>query len=333
MDIVYDEGQWDASLKGIEAIRAAFKGEEDEATVGRYHTWMPEEVAEKWFVDKKDVVGAVSYEAGSLSAYKFVIGVLKLCLRRGLQLYTNTPATKVHKDADGTWDIETSRGSIKAKKVVLATNGYTAFLHRGFQGCIVPLRGQVTAHRPGPRMPSGGLPGTYSFIYSNGYEYMIPRPPGSKFAGDIVIGGGLVKAADEGLYEFGETDDTVLNPTISTYLTATTPLYFGETWGDDDPEGRVRKEWTGIMGYSSDGFPLVGEVPGDEGLYVCASFQGHGMVLCWLCAKALVDIINGNEEILEWFPDEFRVSKERMEKGFAGRLNTKVGEVDGSSGL
>ena len=335
VDIVYDKQQWEASLRGIEAIREVFKGEQDESTVGRYNIWSAEEARDRFYVDGKDVVGAVSYEAGSLSAYKFVIGVLKLCLEKGLELYTRTPATKVSRGNDGLWDIETPRGNIKAKKVVLATNGYTAFLNTGFQGSIVPLRGQITAHRPGRNMPSEGLPGTYSFIYSNGYEYMIPRPPGSKYAGDIVIGGGLVKADEEGLYEFGETDDTSVNPVISKYLTETTPRLFGQRWGEDDKEGRVRREWTGIMGHSSDGFPFVGEVEGDQnkGLFVCASFQGHGMVLCWLCAKALVGIMRekDKDEELEWFPDVFRVSGERMKRRFEGRLNTKVDEVDGSS--
>ncbi|KAH7381022.1 hypothetical protein BKA64DRAFT_685513 [Cadophora sp. MPI-SDFR-AT-0126] len=36
VDVVYDAAQWEASLKGIEAIRQAFKGEEDESTVARY---------------------------------------------------------------------------------------------------------------------------------------------------------------------------------------------------------------------------------------------------------------------------------------------------------
>jgi glycine/D-amino acid oxidase-like deaminating enzyme len=169
----------------------------------------------------------------------------------------------VNRETDGTWKVETPRGAIKAKKVVLATNGYTGFLCEKFRKIIVPLRGQITAHRPGGNMPAGGLPTTYSFIYKNGYEYMIPRPQGSKFAGDIIMGGGLVKAKDEGIGEFGTMDDTTINKEISAYLTATTPRYFGENWGEDDKEGRIRKEWTGIMGYSSDGFPFIGEVPGE----------------------------------------------------------------------
>jgi glycine/D-amino acid oxidase-like deaminating enzyme len=308
----------------------------------RYKIWSKEEAKENFFVSDDfgdeteerygEIRGAVSYEAGSLSAYKFVIGVLKLCLQRGLELYTNTPVLKLDRGGDGIWNVETNKGVVKAKRVVLATNGYTAYLCPKFQGAIVPLRGQITAHRPGTAMPESGLPTTYSFIYANGYEYMIPRRPGSKFAGDIVIGGGLVKAKDEGFEEFGTTDDSSVNEEISKYLTGTTKRYFGRNWGDDDEDGRVRREWTGIMGYSGDGFPFVGEVPGEENLWIAASFQGHGMALCWMCTRALVAMIEGKEEeagLREWFPDIFEVSEKRLQTKFEGRLHTRPLKKEG----
>jgi glycine/D-amino acid oxidase-like deaminating enzyme len=337
VDIIYDAAQWDSAVKAIDMMRDAMP--EDLDSVARYKLWSAAEAREKFFVADDfgngkegeerygEVKGAVTYEAGSLSAYKFVVGVLKLCLKMGLELYTHTPALKLSRGNDGIWDIETSKGSLKAKRVVLATNGYTAFLSPIFQGSIVPLRGQITAHRPGSHMPVSGLPTTYSFLYANGYEYMIPRPPGSKFEGDILIGGGLVKGKDEGIEEFGTTDDGSVNEEISEYLTGTTKRYFGDNWGSDDKEGRIRKEWTGIMGYSGDGFPFIGEVPGEEELWVAASFQGHGMVLCWMCARALVKMMGGKEDELKaWFPDVFRVGEERLALTFRGRLHTKPAE-------
>jgi glycine/D-amino acid oxidase-like deaminating enzyme len=337
VDIVYDSAQWDSTVKAVGLMRDAMPGDLEGAA--KYQLWTAEEARERFFVDDDlggygEVKGAVSYEAGSLSAYKFVIGVLKLCLKLDLKLFTNTPVLALAKSSSGIWTVETAKGIVKAKKVVLATNGYTAFLAPQFQGSIVPLRGQITAHRPGSNMPAAGLPTTYSFIYTNGYEYMIPRPPGSKFAGDIVIGGGLVKAKDEGLGEFGNTDDSTVNTEISEYLTGTTKRYFGKNWGEDDAEGRVRREWTGIMGYSGDGFPFVGAVPGDGvgngGLWVAASFQGHGMVLCWMCAKALVAMIEGREEDIKgWFPEVFKVTKDRLGVKFRGRLHTKPLEKEG----
>ena len=164
---------------------------------------------------------------------------------------------------------------------------------------------------------------TYSFVYERGFEYMVTRPEGSRFAGDVVIGGGLVREPDDGLLEFGTTDDGTVNEGISEYLRESTPRYFGPGWGEDDPEGRTRREWTGIMGFSPDGFPLVGEVPGERGLWASCSFQGHGMVLCWMCARALVEMMEGRDghELSEWFPDVFRMTEERLAQKFQGRLD------------
>lgn len=318
VDIIYDKSQWENAHQAVEAMRHAL-GPNDPAAEYTFHPLSA--VREQFYCAGSDPepVGAVSYAAGSISAYKLGVGVLKLALERGLNLQTNTPAQSVTRDSDvpGKWVVQTPRGRIVADRVVLATNGYTAHLWEPFQGAIVPLRGQITAHRPGGNLVKPGLALTYSFIYQNGYEYMIPRPVGSVNAGDIIIGGGVTEGPQQGLLEYGTTDDTMITPDISSYLYASTARYFGENWGEDHPDGRIRREWTGIMGYSPDGFPYVGEVPGQKGLWISGSFQGHGMVLCWMCAKALVRMMQDREESLDdWFPEAFRVTNERMKNRF-----------------
>ena len=221
---------------------------EDLESAAQYTLHSSEEARDRFLCKGDKALGAISYQAGSLTAYKFVIGVLKLCLEKDLNLQTNTPATALQRGGSGSWKVETPRGIIEAKRVVLATNGYTGYLFEKLNSVIVPLRGQITAQRPGINMPKEGLQTTYSFIYANGYEYMISRPLSSKYAGDIIMGGGLVKAPQEGLYEYGTTNDTTLNTVTHDYLVETTPRYFGDSWGDDHPGGRIRRAWTGIMG-------------------------------------------------------------------------------------
>ncbi len=325
VDVIYDQGQWDKAQKAVAVLKRVL-GDED--PVARYKFWDAED-AEKKFLAQGSL-GAVSYEAGSLSAYKFVIGVLALALEKGLNLQTGTPAVKIGKRGSGHrgWVVETPRGAVEAEKVVLATNGYTAHLYPPLQGVIVPLRGHMTAQRPGSGLPEDGLATTYSFIYEDGYEYMIPCPQGSTFAGDIMIGGGATKGPDEGILEFGTTDDTTTDAVILEYVEDSAAERFGSNWGKDHPEGRLRRAWTGIMGYSSDGFPLVGQMPDEEDLYVAASFQGSGMVLCFDSAKALFDIMKHNDEALDQFPKAFRITRERMKRKFRGRLHAKVPPMD-----
>ena len=67
------------------------------------------------------------------------------------------------------------------------------------------------------------------------------------------------------------------------------------------------------MGYSPDGFPFVGEMPGSRGLWASCSFQGHGMVLCWMCARAMVEMMRGDDDLGTWFPREFAIRGEAQE--------------------
>lgn len=313
VDIFYDEGQQIKAKKATAEMQRILGTDEP---ASRYKFWNKRETEEEFMTN--GACGAVSYRAGSLSAYKLVIGVLKLALEKGLNLQTETPALRLreHKKDNVRWIVQTPRGDIQAEKVLLATNGYTAYLYPALQGVIVPWRGHMTAQRPGSCISQADHPGSYSFIYEKGFDYMIFRPPGTKFAGDVLLGGGMTKAIREGLYELGTTDDTVTDPVIIDYLRACSCEYFGSNWGSDDREGRLRKAWTGIMGLSADNFPFVGRLP-EEGLYVAASFQGSGMVLCFSSAKALVLMMeNRDEELKRWFPHSFNVSKERMEQRF-----------------
>ncbi|KAM0322255.1 hypothetical protein ACHAQA_009543 [Verticillium albo-atrum] len=330
VDAIYDAAQWTQACSAIEAMRKAMPDED----ASRYQIHTAEELREAFFVGGDSLFGGVEYEAGSISAYRFTIGVLKQCLALGLHLQANTPALSISRTGDaGTphpWLIETPNGTIRTSRVVLATNGYTASLHPRLHRVIVPVRGHVTAQRPGLSMPKEGLTTTYSFIYANGYDYMVPRSPPTHYAGDIVIGGGLVRPPEEGLEEYGTTDDATLNPIITNYLHDSTPRYFGTNWGPDHQDGRIRQAWTGIMGFSPDGLPFVGEMPGEEGLWMAAGFQGHGMVLCWMCAQALAVMMSGRDgrELQAWFPEAFRISEQRLQLRFE-RVSHAAG--DGST--
>lgn len=318
VDIIYDEDQWSRAKAAVSQLRRVL-GAQHPAT--KYTFWNAEEVESHFLA--KGALGALSYEAGSLSAYKFVCGILTLALREGLNLQTETPALRVSR-ASGSqraWIIDTPRGCVEAEKVIMATNGYTAHLYPPVQGIIVPLRGHMTAQNYGQAMPKGSLSNTYSFIYADGYEYMVPQSKGY-----MMIGGGLTMGPNEGLLEFGTTDDTTKDPVIADYLCDCTERYFGSNWGEDHPDGRVHMAWTGIMGFSTDGFPLVGPVPDGNNLYIAASFQGSGMVLCFHSAIALVSMLSEEEGngLNEWFPRSFCMSKDRLKSKFRGRLHMKA---------
>lgn len=326
LDIFYSEEQWENAQKAVQRIQKVMDDPAAEYTF--YDSAQTEHL---WHCP--NAIGSLKYPAGSLSAYKLTIGILKLALAKGLRLWTNTPAISISDivaDNQYRWKITTSEGEVLTKQVVLATNGYTAHLLPELQGIVVPFRGVVQAHIPGPlcRLPKDGLTTTYSFVYEEGYEYMTQRPTGTKFEHDIVIGGGLTKSKTRGLSELGTTDDTTYDPDIAAYLKDTTPTYFGKYWGDDLGKNKIRKTWSGIMGYSADRHPLVGPVPEKPGLFLDVSFQGHGMVLCFLCAEAVSRMIlaNGLGQVEDWLPRSFLVTEKRMKLKFSAFKELVDGE-------
>ncbi|KAF1965360.1 FAD dependent oxidoreductase [Bimuria novae-zelandiae CBS 107.79] len=352
VDIIYDTQTFEQGKKAIsELVSDATEGERRPWKMAAYRIYnRTDGVEQKFWVrggneskevgKREDVEGAFEYLAGRIHAYRFTTGVLTHLVQQGLHLRANTPVHEFRPAQTSTstpeaplWDVFTPHTTLQAHNVVLATNGYTPYLVSALQGLIVPLRGQITAQKP-PQMarhPSV-LPRTYSFIYAAGYEYMIPRqlPNGGQH---IVIGGGLGRLPDAGASEYGTVDDSAVNPEVSKYLRGTVAGYFGAPTTSAAEGGEaayeIVKEWTGIMGATADGRPFVGEVPGKKGMWLCAGFNGHGMVLCVKAAEALVGMMgqDGGVEGLEWFPKSFLVSEERIEKvRFSGRMDMKVPE-------
>jgi len=351
VDLIYDEETFELGKRSIEQLREdAEESEKEWGKMAWYRVyekdggfkqkfWVAGENTNAAVREGEKVVGAFEYVAGRIHAYRFTTGVLKECVKKGLELCANTPVHSILPSPNTTspskpvYDIFTQYTTISTHNVILATNGYTPYLLPSLLGAIVPLRGQITVQRPPKtaKHPSV-LPHTYSFIYASGYEYMIPRqlPDGGQH---IVIGGGLGRLPQGGVTEYGTVDDSALNKDVGEYLHGTVSGYFGAPSPDaavaEEPKYETVAEWTGIMGATADGRPFVGEVPGQKGVWISAGFNGHGMVLCLKSAEALVKMMGG-EGGLEWFPESFLISEERLEKcHFRGRTDMPVPETGG----
>ncbi|KAJ4368414.1 hypothetical protein N0V83_006771 [Neocucurbitaria cava] len=350
VDVIYDQATFALGKSAIQALRAdASEEEKDEGKMACYQVYEKEEDIEQNFSvasnninpevkEKEDLAGVFRYSAGRIHAYRFATGVLKECVKNGLQLCTNTPVHDIRastRSIDNTgpmWDVFTQYTTLsQLVTLCLHPMGIPPYLLKDLQGAIVPLRGQITAQRPGKATNfTTPLPTTYSFIYRNGYEYMIPRPL-SDGVQHIIIGGGLGRLPQAGASEYGTVDDSTLNRQVSAYLRESLMGYFdNENWGEKDEEeasGRVVQEWSGIMGATADGRPFVGAVPDKKGLWISAGFNGHGMVLCLKSAEALVKMIE-RDSILgkpDWFPESFLITEERLKEcKFRGRTDMQV---------
>lgn len=163
---------------------------------------------------------------------------------------------------------------LDAGAVVVATDGYPSGLLGPVDDAVMPTRGQVVATEPlEERLYE--LPHYARY----GFDYWQQLPDGR-----LVIGG----RRDVDLA--GET--TAVEGTTAEVQAALEALI-------RELVGRVpaiTHRWSGIFGTTADELPLVGAVPGHEGVWVARGYSGHGNVLGLACGDLVAKAILGRPE-------------------------------------
>ncbi|PQE04724.1 FAD dependent oxidoreductase protein [Rutstroemia sp. NJR-2017a BBW] len=168
----------------------------------------------------------------------------------------------------------------------------------------------ITKDSVNPSLSDLRVPTGHGTQNVNRDDYLTQRPFTSQKGGELMFGGGRAFALSAGV---GISDDSVIDPPAADYLRRELPIALDLKNGQQ--ELKASYEWSGIMGFSRDNWPWVGRVPeelgGGDGLYVCAGFTGHGMPTTRLSAKAVVEMMLGEEEVD--LPGQYRVSQERID--------------------
>jgi len=95
--------------------------------------------------------GGLAIEPGGvLHPGKWFAGLVGLAERAGADLHDETAATSIRKQADGRFVVETIRGAILARDVLVATNGYTDGAVPSVRRRIVPIGSYIIATEPLP---------------------------------------------------------------------------------------------------------------------------------------------------------------------------------------
>jgi glycine/D-amino acid oxidase-like deaminating enzyme len=94
--------------------------------------------------------GLVATQAGLLNPAKYFAGLAAAADRAGADLHEGVRAKDARRQADGRFVVETDRGAILAKDVVVATNGYTDGFVPALRRRMIPIGSYIIATEPLP---------------------------------------------------------------------------------------------------------------------------------------------------------------------------------------
>jgi len=159
--------------------------------------------------------------------------------------------SNMRSDTEG-WTVATDAGGIRAEKVVVAAGLPSASLLRpfGFRVAVQPARGYSVT------IPGKGTPPRHALYLAEAKLGLSPFASGVRIAGVFELGAAKAEApAGAG----------------KRLLAAARPYLAGWQPEADEPLAT----WAGLRPATADGLPLIGELPGNRGLFVAA---GHGML-------------------------------------------------------
>ncbi|PVU86491.1 hypothetical protein BB559_006494 [Furculomyces boomerangus] len=245
--------------------------------------------------------GGIKIPGGQVFPAKLIWFMLFQAINAGLNLYTNTPVTKValatreerqnlpsNVQNGNLWCVTTESGEkIYTSKVVHATNAYASHILPDYRTHIFPVRAQVLS--PAAEYTNNRL-FPFGLSLRHGLEYAIQRDYPN---GALILGGRRTSSKS---LEVDTADDSVVNPNLSRDLREDFKKPEFSHLGLDPQNLYNVREWTGIMGFSDDTLPYVGEVvtrSGEtlEGQYILAGFTGHGMPKCFRCGREIARLI------------------------------------------
>jgi glycine/D-amino acid oxidase-like deaminating enzyme len=249
------------SLRRTDSLRLAADEEERDEIRGEYEAMREDGIDAEWVDEPADrrFHGAILHPGdGALQPARFVRRLAARAADAGAEI----------REHDRVEDV----AALDAEQVIVATDGYGHGLVPELADLIWPTRGQVIVSRPLDRV-----------LYDKphyarqGFDYWQQLPDGR-----VLLGGFRDVSIMDELTDVEET-----TPTIQASL----ERFLGELIGE---EPQITHRWAGIFGLTQDMLPLVGRVPGRDGVWVAGGYSGHGNVLGFACGELVAGAIRGD---------------------------------------
>jgi glycine/D-amino acid oxidase-like deaminating enzyme len=217
--------------------------------------------------------GLVLPRSASMHVGRFGVGLAEAAVRRGARVYEQAAVTGLQRIAGRRYKVTSTRGTIEADQVLLATGtslrGPFAWLRRR----VIPIGSYIVATRPlDPGLVAQVMPGRRNCSTSKivGHYFRLTSD-------DRLIFGGRARFAMP-----GPTSDPKSGEILRRDLHRIFPVL------RDVP---IEYVWGGLLDMTMDRLPRAGE---RDGLYFVAGLSGHGVQMSVLMGDRMARVMGGD---------------------------------------
>jgi glycine/D-amino acid oxidase-like deaminating enzyme len=199
--------------------------------------------------------GMVVERSANLHPALYYKGLLDACRRRGITVCAMAPVTRITQSGDR-WRVQTGRGDIDAKEVVIATNGYTGDITPQLKRRVVPLASHIIATEElPPDLAASLIPKQRTLADTRRVLcYYRMSPDGRR-----VIFGGRAR--------FTQVDAETSAPILHRFMTDRFPQL---------QDVKVTHAWTGNVAFTLDALPHMGQ---QDGMHYLLGCNGSGVAM------------------------------------------------------
>jgi len=248
-----------------------------------YAAWIKREMDhEKTIVPKEEIKSEIGTDAyfgglsdkssGGLQPAKYVDGLARAVAGLGVILCEDTRAEKINREGGG-YELMTSKGDIKARDVVIATNGYTDMLVPGLKPKVFPVGSYIIVTEPLPQDLQDKLSPKQRMFYDSKrfINYFRLTPDGRMLWGgrndlstDLDLNESAKILSNQACKVFPELNDVEITHT-----------------------------WTGKLGITFDLMPHIGEI---NGIHYAFGYGGHGLSIATYLGTELGLLMSGQKD-------------------------------------
>jgi gamma-glutamylputrescine oxidase len=197
--------------------------------------------------------GAFYADDGEIHPLKY-LWKLALATSTNVDVLENSEVFKVTEE-EGGLIVRTNKKKIKTNAIVVCTNAWSSQLFSWFQDKVVPTRGQIIVTEPVARFLA---PSYCSFVL----DYFRQLKDGR------VLIGGFRNADVEKEVGYSDEINPIINEKLEKFLDNHFPILRRK---------RIDYRWSGVMGFCTDGYPMVGSLPEDPRIFYNIGFTAHGL--------------------------------------------------------